>query len=174
MGLAIGIAAAVVAIASAAAAAYAQSQAGQTQAKVAQFGARQAENQALAARQAAAVKERQERERLNRVQATARARALASGVIATEGSPLLVMMENARQAELEAQLVRFGGEIQAQGLEQESKLRTFQGRAAKRAANIGAGTTLLSGIASAAGIVAGRGSTGTTAGTSPGFGRQVG
>lgn len=145
-------AAAIVTILSAAVSAYSQYQQGQTAAKVGRAQSRQAEQQALAARQAAEVREQQERRRLDRVRATTRTRAAASGVLATEGSPLLVVLENARQAELEAQLIRYSGEIQGQELEFESRLQLFKGRQARRAANIGAGATLLSGLSSAAGI----------------------
>lgn len=138
-----------------AASAYAQYKAGQAQAKALQYQARQAENQAKAARDAAAVAEAQSRARTDRIRATARARAAASGVSSSEGSPLLVLMENARQAELEAQLIRYSGEVQGRFFESESKLFTFRGRQARRAANIGAGVTLLSGVSSAASIGSG-------------------
>ena len=154
-GAVLAITAIVASVAAAAASAYAQYQAGQTQAKVFKYQSRVAENQAKAARDAAAVAEQQSRARSDRIRASARARAAASGIEAGEGSPLLVMLDNARQAELEAQLVRYSGEVQGRFYESESKLRTFEGRVARRAANIGAGTTLLSGVAQGASIGAG-------------------
>ena len=152
IGTYLAIAAAVAATAAAAASAYAQHQAGEAQAKAAKYQARLTENQAIAARQAAAVAEARSRERTDRVRALARTRAEASGVSSTEGSPLLVMMENAREAELEAQLIRYGGETQAGFLGDEAKLHLFSGRVARNQAAIGAGTTLLSGVANAAGV----------------------
>ena len=157
-----GWAALVAAVVAAAASAYATYQSGQQQAKGFRYQAQQQENQAQAARNAAAVQEAQSRERNKRIMALARARAGASGVVSTEGSPLLVMLENARQAELEAQLIRYGGEIQAGFLEGESRLSTFRGRNARRAGNIGAGTTLLSGVANAYAGYKGGGTTAST------------
>lgn len=157
-----GLIATVTTIAAAAAQAYATYQAGQAQAAGLRFQAEQAENQAIAARQAAAVREQQSRERLDRVRAIARARASASGIISSEGSPLLILLENARQAEFEAQLIRYGGEVQAQAAGQEAQLRLFGSRSAQRAGMIGAGTSLLSGVASAASIYARSGSTPAT------------
>ena len=163
-----GWAALVAAVVAAAASAYATYQAGQQQAKGFRYQAQQQENQAQAARNAAAVQEARSRERNERIMALARARAGASGIVSTEGSPLLVMLENARQAELEAQLIRYGGEIQAGFLEGESRLSTFRGRNARRAGNIGAGTTLLSGVASAYGAYSSVTNTTTTSNTSYG------
>lgn len=145
-------AAAVAAVASAAAAAYSQHQAGQAQASAFRYQSRVAENQAQAARDAAAVAERQSRERTDRIRALARVRAEGSGVVSGEGSPLLVLLENARQAELDAQLTRYGGEVQGGFAESEARLQTFKGQVARRSANIGAGATLLSGVASGASI----------------------
>ena len=139
------------AVATAAASAYAQYQAGQSQANVLKYQATLAANQATAARQAAEVREKQDRERTDRIRATARARAAASGVISTEGSPLMVMLENARQAEYEAQLIRYGGEVQSQFATSEARLRMFQGAEARRTGAIGAGTTLLAGVSNAGG-----------------------
>ena len=141
----------IAALASAAATAYASYQQGQTTAKMAKFSAQQAENQATAARQAAQIRSRQEKERLDHIRASARARAGASGVEMGEGSPLLVMLENANQAQHELELIKYGGEVQAGDFESDAKLRIFQGKAAKQAGNIGAGVALLQGVSSAAG-----------------------
>lgn len=147
--------AAVATVAAAAASAYSQAQAGRAASKAATYQSRIAENQAKAARDAAAVAEQQSRARTDRIKALARARAEASGVMSGEGSPLLIQLENARQAELEAQLVRYSGEVQGGFYESESKMSTFRGRVARRGANTGAGATLLSGVASGASIGAG-------------------
>ena len=151
----VGIVAAVAAMAAAAASAYQQHQAGKTQEKVLKYQSRQAQNQAIAARQAAEVRAQQERKRLDALRATTRARAAASGVDSTEGSPLLVMLENARQAQYEEELIRYGGDVEASALNDDARLRLFQGKTARRSANITAGTTLLAGVASAASSAAG-------------------
>lgn len=148
------IIAAVATAVAAAGTAYATYEQGKAQAEQYRAEAQQAEVQARAARQAASVRERQSRERTDAIRATARARAEASGVMSSEGSPLLVMMENARQAEYEANLIRYGGEVQARSFEDDSRLLTFRGRQARRSANIAAGATLLTGLAQAASILA--------------------
>ena len=146
-----GVISVVATVAAAAASAYAQYQAGQTQAKILKYSAKAAENQARAAREAADIRAKQEEKRLNMIRARARANAGASGVEVGEGSPLLVMLENARQAQYEVDLIRYSGEVQSTAAIGESKLRMFESRAVRNSAAIGAGTTLLSGVASAAG-----------------------
>ena len=148
MAVWVGVAVAAVAVAAAAASAYAQYEAGEAQAKGFKYQARDAENRARAAREAASVRERQQREKSDRIRAMARTRAAASGVDPSEGSPLLVMLENSRQAELDASFIRYAGATQSTFLESESKLRTFQGKSARQSAQIGAGATLLGGVAS--------------------------
>lgn len=141
-------------LASAAATAYAQHQQAQTQGKILKYQSQAAENQATSARQAAAIRAQQEQKRTDAIRARARANAGASGVETGEGSPLLVMLENARQAQYETELIKYGGEIQSAGFETEAKLRTFESRAVRRAGMIGAGTTLLAGVGNAAGTYA--------------------
>ena len=162
-----GIVSVVVTVAAAAASAYAQYQAGQTQGKILKYQAKAAENQAKAAREAADIRAKQEEKRLNMIRARARANAGASGVEVGEGSPLLVMLENARQAQYEVDLIRYSGEVQSTAAIGESKLRMFESRTVRNAAAIGAGTTLLSGVASAAGTYARMPTTTTSGGGSP-------
>lgn len=148
------VASIVTAIIAASAAAYSAYESGQAQAEMAKGMARQEENRAKASRDAAQIQADQAKERNKRVRALARARAEASGVASDEGSPLLVELENARQSQLEENLILYGGEVQSQFLQQESRLMTFRGAQARRAGNIGAGTSLLAGVSSAAGTYA--------------------
>src|SRR3990167_2413712 len=97
--------------------AYAAYQSGQQQAKALDYQAKVARNQATAAQQAAQVAAENARERNRRVLASQRARIGASGVIGSEGSSLLVQLESAEQAALEEARIRYGGEVQATGLE---------------------------------------------------------
>lgn len=131
---------------------------GQAQQKAAKYNAKVAQNQAEMARNAAAVREQQHRENVRRLSATQRANAGMSGVT-TEGSPLLVMADTLEQAELDAQRIRYGGEVSATGFESQARLSRFQGDQASRAGMIGAGSTLLSGAASAARVYGGGGQT---------------
>lgn len=54
----------------------------------------------------------------------------ASGVLTTDGSPLLAQMEQAREGEIEALKTLRRGEIEAQGFENESRFRTFESQVA--------------------------------------------
>jgi len=141
----IGLALTVVSTAVGVYSAYSQ---GQAQQKAAKYNAKVAENQATAARNAAAVREQQHRERIRQLAGTQRANSGASG-IALEGSPLLVMADTLEQAELDAQRIRYGGEVSATGFESQARLQRFQGAQAAQAGMIGAGSTLLSGAAKA-------------------------
>src|SRR3990167_3388637 len=105
--------------------AYAAYQSGQQQAKALDYQAKVARNQATAAQQAAQVAAENARERNRRVLASQRARIGASGVIGSEGSSLLVQLESAEQAALEEARIRYGGEVQATGLESAERLRRF-------------------------------------------------
>lgn len=138
----------------AAASAYSAYASGEAQAEVAKGAAKQEEFRAKASRDAAEVQAQQARERNARIRASARARIEASGVSSGEGSPLLVELENARQSQLEENLITYGGAVQSQFLQGESRLIAFRGQQARRAGNIGAGTSLLSGVASASGTYA--------------------
>ena len=166
MGLAgSAVAAIITAVVAAAASAYSAYSASEQQAAALKAQSRQERNRAQAARDAAAVAEFQARQRSDRVRATARARAAASGIDPAEGSPLLIELENARQAEYDAQLIRYGGEVQSGYLGQEARLMTFRGRQARQAGNVGAGVSLLGGVAKAGAI-----SAGSSSGTSSGIG----
>lgn len=140
----IGAAAAVVGAGVASYSAYAQ---GQAQGDAAKFNAQSAELQAQQARDAAKIDADNQALAANRAQAGVRARAAASGVDPGYGSPLLVMMDNARQSEMERQRILYGGEVRAAGFQSGASLSRFQGGAAENAGNIGAGVNLLSGIA---------------------------
>lgn len=126
-----------------------QQQAAQ-QKKIAKYNAQVAENQAFQARQAAAVRAEQSRERSRRIQSAARARAAASGV-ELEGSPGFVLLDNARQAELDAQRLKYGGEVQAEGYDAQARLHRFMAPQYEQAGMIQSGTTLLTGFSQASG-----------------------
>ena len=141
----IGTAAAVVGTGVATYSAYAQGQATEEAQK---FSAKQAERQAAAAKEAAAVEAENRAEQFRRIQGTQRARVGGMGVT-TEGSPLLAMMDTAEQAALDVARIRYGGELQAGELQTEATLRRFMGRQARRGGTLGAGATLLTGLGSA-------------------------
>lgn len=142
---------AVTAVAAAGVGAYASYQQGQAQRTAARYNAALAEQQAEAQRTATAFAERQQREHDRRQIARARNLYGASGVDVGAGSPLLVELDSVRQAEYNAQAVRYGGEARAHFLEAQGGLDRFMGQQYGRAGTLGAGYSLLSGLGSAAG-----------------------
>ena len=105
----------VVGVASAAGSTLSSVQASRGQAKA-------AEAEAKSLREQAAFDERESRQRARRVIAKGRAVGAASGVDIGSGSPLLLELESAREAELEAQAIRAGGLNRVAGKKFESRL----------------------------------------------------
>lgn len=140
---------AIVTVLAAAASAYATYEQGQTAKKTADYNAKIAAQQAESAQQVARAQANQQREQYRRQIAANRAATGAAGVSTDVGSPLLVEADNVVQAELNARMTEYGGQIRAQGFRSEIPLLKFQGQRAAQAGMLGAGTTLLSGVASA-------------------------
>ena len=143
--MAVAAVGAVIALIGIAVSTYAQYEQGQTTEKFAKYNAKVAENQAAGERMRAAVAAGQQREAHRRVIANQRAQYGASGVDVASGSPLLVIADSAKQAELDAQIILSGGEARAGGFQAQAALDRFQGRAASTAGYFNAGSTLLSG-----------------------------
>jgi hypothetical protein len=138
------------AVAGAGVSAYASYEQGQAQRKAYKYNAAVTRNQAEIAQQQAAHAARQQRERDRRIQARARAIQGISGVEVGEGSSLLVDIDNARQAELNAQAAKYEAEARRRNMLAGAELGEYQGGVAAQQATIGAGATLLSGLGSAA------------------------
>ena len=145
----VGAAAAVAGTGVAVYSAYQQGQQAQAAGK---YNARVAQNQALAAQQAAALRAEQVRERARRIESINVTRAASGGIVPTAGSPLFVMADNAMQAELEAQRVQYGGELEATGFESQARLARYGAGRASEAGMYRAGSTLLSGAVQGAQI----------------------
>src|SRR3990167_1354880 len=140
----VSIAAAVASTAVTAYSAYAQAQ----QQQASKYNAKVAANQAEAARNAAAVRAQQAALQHRRVAAANVAAAGSSGVEVAAGSPLLVLADEAMNADLEQQRIRYGGELEASTQRANERLFRFQGRQAAAAGGLRTGTTLLSGASS--------------------------
>jgi hypothetical protein len=153
------IIATVAAIAGTAVSAYSAYSQGEAQAGAAKFNARVAENNATIAQQTAAAQARQKEDAYRRVLGANRAATGAAGVEGDSGSPLLVMADNAAQAELDLQFTKYRGAIQQTGFQSEANLNRYQAGYARQAGIFGAGTTLLSGASKIAGAYAGYGTT---------------
>lgn len=151
MAAVVAVVATVVAAAASAYAAYSASEAQQQQAA---YQKRAARLQAKQAQDAAAAAAEQARTRNQRIQAAARARLGAAGVISSEGSPLIAQLDSAEQAALEEARIKYGGAAQATGYLSQAKLFGYQQGVAERAGYIGVGTSLLGGAAQASGIYA--------------------
>lgn len=78
-----------------------------------------------------------------------RAAAAASGIDAGSGSALDILVSTAGIGELDAQTIRNNAAREAWGLRSEAAAQRAQGRFAKSAGKFGAGSTLLTGLASA-------------------------
>ncbi len=94
------------------------------------------------------------RERGRKLLAAQTARFAASGV-GLAGTPLLVQEETARSIDQDVSLIRFGGRQRASFRRSQASLSLFEGRSARRAGTIAAGTSLLSGATRAFALKAG-------------------
>ena len=101
----------------------------------ANFNAEVARNNAIASRQAAASDERRFRRQTLKRQGTLRA----------GGASLDLLEDSAMEEELEALMIRHGGEVQAGGLEASARVEKARGRAAQTAGITTAASTLLLG-----------------------------
>ena len=128
--------------------AYGSIQQGKAAKKAAEYNAAVQRNQAIAARQKAEFDADRQRQVAAAQRAQARA-GFAKGGVVMEGTPLLVLESSAEQAELDAQAILYGGDVQATGYEAQAGLSELEGKSAQQAGYIGAGTTLLTGAGKA-------------------------
>ena len=128
--------------------AYGQIQQGKAAKRAADYNAAIQRNQAIAAKQKAEFDADRQRQVAAAQRAQARA-GFAKGGVVMEGPPLLVLESSAEQAELDAQAILYGGDVQATGYEAQANLSEMEGASAKKAGYIGAGTTLLTGAGKA-------------------------
>ena len=92
--------------------------------------------------------------KMNEKQTDQRRRAMiakqgASGVEVGDGTNLLALAEQEFIDDMNAQLIRRGGAIESQGLQDQAVLTSASGRAAKSAGTTGAGASLLTGLGKA-------------------------
>jgi hypothetical protein len=148
-GAIIGIISAVI---SAAATAYGSYATAQAQEQASNYNRKVAMNQAQAARDAAAVEAANRAEHYRRQMGAQRAALAASGLQASEGTPLLVQMDSAAQAQLDLARVRYGGEVGSRAYQSEANIQKFYGKQAQAGAiggYVGAGASLLGGVGKA-------------------------
>lgn len=107
--------------------------------------------EALAAKDKAAYDEKMHREHVKKVLSTQRALYGDTG-LSNEGTSLMVMEESVKQGEMDALVIKYGGDIAAAKARSQGNLFRMQGRQSQTAGYIGAGSTLLGGLSQAAGM----------------------
>lgn len=100
------------------------------------------EENAEIARQKATYEEDKSRAKFKKLRGIQRSLYGKAGVDLTSGSPLLIMSESAAEGELEAEMIRWGGETEAQQLKR-------YGKEARRAGMIAGTSTFLTGLSKA-------------------------
>lgn len=126
-----------------------QYQQGQTAAAAYEYNAKVAEAEGRARKQKAGLEEEQSREKLKRILGTQRALYAKAGVDITSGSPLLTMMDTAMEGEKEAQLIRYGGEVEEAQAINQARLQRMYGAGARRAGTVGGVSTFFTGLGQA-------------------------
>lgn len=121
-----------------------QISAGQNQAAIAERNAQIARREAQYREQVAAQEEARLREDRDRLLGKQRAAIGGSGIDFT-GSPLLALEETARNAELDALTIRYGGAAEAARLRTQAQTDRAQASAYTSASYINAGATILGG-----------------------------
>ena len=124
--------------------AYSQHESGQAAKATTKYNAKLAENEAKAKEQQAHVESRQMQKQKERLLAAQRAGFAKGGAVITEGTPLLLMAEQAGEAELDILNQQRNRAMEATSLKSEATLQKYQGKQAARAANIQAAGTVLS------------------------------
>lgn len=147
---AFSIISAIVGIAAAIASAGTAIYAGEQQRKQQSYNADVMEEQARAERMKADYEASILKRNADKMRARMRLNYLSSGVDITEGTAMMAMAEDAKQAEMDFQAIRYGGNAAAIRAKQEARMARYQGASAVRAGYINAGTSLLTGAGHAA------------------------
>ena len=123
---------------------------GEQQRKQQSYNADAMEEQARAERMKADYEAGILKRNADKMRARMRLNYLSSGVDISEGTAMMAMAEDAKQAEMDFQAIRYGGNSAAIRAKQEAKMARYQGASAARAGYINAGTSLLTGAGDAA------------------------
>lgn len=120
--------------------------AGNAQNDVAQYNAKIADNNARAERERAAYDAGLIKDERRRVVGSQRAAMAANGLEVSSGSPVAVLGDTTGQAEMDILARLYGGESAATAYGNDATRMRIEGKAAKQAGGIRAGTTLLTGF----------------------------
>lgn len=113
---------------------------------VAQYNSKVAENNAQAERQRASYEANLQRENVRRVIGAQRAAGASSGLDITSGTPVAVLGDTAKAGEMDVLARLYAGESAGVAYENDARRMRAEGKAAKTAGFINAGTNLLSGF----------------------------
>jgi hypothetical protein len=116
-------------------------QQGRSQAKIGEYNAKVAENQAIAARQKAEFDEDRQRQQARMFAGRQRASLSQAGGELMDAGDVLGM--TAEEAEIDALAIRYGGNIAAQSAQQKGALAKAEAKQASKASYAKAGQTLL-------------------------------
>ena len=130
--------------------AYGQYQAGQSAEAMANYNAKLANNEATAKEQQSHFETLEMSKQRDRLLASQRAYAAKTGAMISEGTPLLLMAEQAGEAELDILNNQRNRMLEAQALKSQATLDRYSGAQASYAGKVGAFSTLLSGVGSVA------------------------
>ena len=128
---------------------YGQNQASKAAEATGKYNAKLAENEAIAKEQQAHVESQQMQKDKERLAASQRAGFAKGGAVITEGTPLLLMAEQAGNAELDILNQQRNRAMEASGLRAEGAMSLYEGKQARKAGKIGMIGTTLSGAGSA-------------------------
>ncbi len=126
-----------------------QANAGKEEKQATEINAARIDTQIGQTAEEARLKVEQEQDKQRRLLSSAKARVGASGVT-MEGSPLLAMMESQAQGEKDVANIKQNYQWQTDNLNLEKQDILYAGTQRQKAANIGAGTSLLTGLSSVA------------------------
>lgn len=125
-------------------------QAGNAQNDAAKYNAQIADNNAAAEKQRATYDANLIRDERRRTVGAQRAAMAANGLDVSSGSPVAVLGDTTGQAEMDILARLYGGDSAATAYRNDAQRMRIEGKAAKQAGTIGAGSTLLTGFGSAA------------------------
>lgn len=128
--------------------AFGQAQQGKTANVIAQRNAQIQNRNATIAQQNAEFNAKLQEREARRRRSSQVARLGASGIEVFEGTNLIAMAEQEFVDDMNAQLTRRGGAIEAANLQQAAAITSAQGTASRSAGFLGAGTSLLTGAGS--------------------------
>ena len=149
---------------------YAMHQSGQAQKAMGKYNSDLAKNEAIAKEQQSRFESIQMQKDKERLMSAQRAGFAKGGSMITEGTPLLLMAEQAGTMELDILNNQRNRALEAQALRSQSKLDLYAGNQAARVANISAAGTVISGVGSGIGTYMKNkkpASTGTSTGSTP-------